>query len=151
MLGRLYENQDCAMSRALEVVGERWSMLILRDALFRRFTRFSDFQRATGIAPNILAKRLEGFVASGVMEMRKSGANAEHGEYRLTEKGEALKPVIMALSAWGAKWVRPGRMIYAHKNCVHHGLVEMQMRCAACEMEVGLSDVEVRPRSAPAA
>lgn len=57
---------ECSAARALEVVGESWSLLILRDALFRGYTRFGDFERSLGIAPNILAKRLEGFVAAGV-------------------------------------------------------------------------------------
>ena len=70
MLGRLYENQDCSAARALELVGERWSLLILRDAMFRGSTRFSEFQKSLGVATNILAKRLEGLVQGGLMERR---------------------------------------------------------------------------------
>ena len=150
MLGRLYENQDCSAARALELIGERWSLLILRDAVFGRITRFSDFQRGLGIAPNILAKRLEGFVAAGIMQMRPSDTKAEQYDYRLTEKGEDLKPVVMAMSAWGAKWVRPGRMMYTHQNCQHHGQVDLQIRCAACGEQVNGSGVEVAPRSSRA-
>ena len=146
MLGRLYEKQECSAARALEVIGERWSLLILRDAVFGGFTRFSDFQRAQGIAPNILATRLEGFVSAGIMEAHRSKTHIERNEYRLTQKGEELKPIIMALSAWGAKWVRPGRMIYSHRNCEQHGLVEIQMRCDGCGADVGLTDIEVKPR-----
>ena len=62
MLGRLYENQECSATRTLELVGERWSLLILRDAMFRNFTRFSQFQKSLGIATNVLTRRLEGFV-----------------------------------------------------------------------------------------
>jgi DNA-binding HxlR family transcriptional regulator len=145
MLGRLYDGQECSIARALEEIGERWSILILRDAAFRGFTRFSDFQRALDIAPNILAKRLEGFVADGIMERRRS--RGDQFEYRLTKKGENLKPVIMALSAWGAKWVRPGRMIYGHGGCTHHGLVEVTMQCSACGASVANSEIEVRPRA----
>ena len=150
MLGRFYENQDCSAARALELVGERWSLLILRDAVFRGFTRFSDFQRALDIAPNILASRLEGFVASGIMELRRSDLHADRNEYRMTEKGNDLKPIIMAMSAWGAKWIRPGRMIYTHKNCRDCGQVEIQLRCAACGSNVGLPEIEVSPRQSPA-
>ena len=75
MLGRLYESEICSAARALEVVGERWSLLILRNAAFAGQTRFSEFERRLGIAPNILASRLEGFVAAGLMEVRP---NAEH-------------------------------------------------------------------------
>jgi DNA-binding HxlR family transcriptional regulator len=144
MLGRLYEGQDCSAARALELVGERWSILILRDAIFRGFTRFSEFQRALQIAPNILAKRLENFVASGLMEAHQDGPHSEHREYRLTEQGRELKPVVLALSAWGAKWIRPGRMIYAHENC--GGEVELRMRCTGCNATPSLSDVVVTPR-----
>jgi len=67
MLGRTYEKQNCSAARTLELVGERWSHLILRDALFRGMTRFSDFERSLGIAPNILTKRLEVFVAAALL------------------------------------------------------------------------------------
>lgn len=75
MLGRYYPGQTCSAASALELVGERWSLLILRDAFFRGHTRFSDFERSLGIAPNILTKRLESFVSDGLMELR-----AEPGE-----------------------------------------------------------------------
>jgi DNA-binding HxlR family transcriptional regulator len=146
MLGRLYEGQDCSAARALELIGERWSILILRDAMFRGFTRFSEFERALQIAPNILAKRLENFVASGLMEAREGGPHSEPREYRLTEQGQELKPVVLALSAWGAKWTKPGRMIYAHKGCTGGGEVELRMRCTACNATPSLSDVIVTPR-----
>ena len=77
MLGRLYENQECSATRTLELVGERWSLLILRDAMFRNFTRFSQFQRSLGIATNVLARRLEGFLQAGLMEHRQPGASGE--------------------------------------------------------------------------
>jgi DNA-binding HxlR family transcriptional regulator len=145
MLGRFYEGQECSAARALEEIGERWSILILRDAVFRGFTRFSDFQRALGIAPNILAKRLESFVANGIMEQTPS--RGDQFEYRLTKKGQDLKPIIMAMSAWGAKWVRPGRMVYGHRGCSQHGEVELSMRCSACGVPVADSDIEVRARA----
>lgn len=92
------------------MVGERWSLLILRDAMFSGFTRFSQFQKSLGIATNILAKRLEGFVVAGLMEQpRSSGAQAE--EYLLTQKGLELKPVIIALTEWGDKWLQPGPVV----------------------------------------
>src|SRR5215218_675490 len=112
MLGRLYENQDCSAARALELVGERWSLLILRDAMFRHFTRFSQFQKSLGIATNVLAKRLEDFVAAGLMERRQPGAPGEPADYLLTEKGLELKPVIIALTEWGDRWLRPGPVAY---------------------------------------
>jgi DNA-binding HxlR family transcriptional regulator len=145
MLGRLYEGQECSAARALEEIGERWSILILRDGLFQGFTRFSEFQQSLGIASNILAKRLESFVASGIMQLMP--LHGDQSEYRLTEKGKDLKPIVMACSAWGAKWVRPGRMIYGHGGCASCGQVELVICCPACgETRIAESAVEVRPR-----
>ena len=108
VLGRLYESQNCSAARALELVGERWSLLILRDAMFGGCTRFSDFQKSLGIATNVLAKRLEDFVAAGLMQHREPQARGDQAEYVLTQKGMELKPVIIALAAWGDRWVPAG-------------------------------------------
>ena len=145
MLGRLYDGQDCSAARALEEIGERWSILILRDALFRGFTRFSDFERSLGIASNILARRLDGFVAAGIMHRPRS--RGDQSDYRLTKKGKDLAPVIMAMSAWGAKWIRPGRMVYGHAACPHHGLAALALHCSACGAPMQPSDIAVRPRA----
>src|SRR4030095_14632289 len=107
MLGRLYENQQCSAARALEIVGERWSLLILRDALFRGTTRFSDFQRSLGLAPNVLANRLESFVEAGIMAARPASPNSDHREYVLTSKGLDFQPPKLALAEWGRKCVTP--------------------------------------------
>jgi DNA-binding HxlR family transcriptional regulator len=144
MLGRLYENQDCSAARALELVGERWSLLILRDAMFRNYTRFSQFQQSLGLATNILAKRLEGFVAAGLMEHRPSGASGAPAEYLLTQKGLELKPVIIALTEWGDKWVRPGPVVF--QNGSDGQPVELQLRGAGDDTEVALADVVAQRR-----
>jgi DNA-binding HxlR family transcriptional regulator len=146
MLGRLYENQDCAAARALELVGERWSLLILRDSLFAGCTRFSEFQRRLGIAPNILAKRLESFVAAGIMEVRPSTNGSEHATYVLTPKGLDFKPVVIALTQWGEKWSTPGPVDFVHAGC--GGLVEQRSHCAACGVNPTVADVHVRLRNA---
>jgi len=70
MLGRTYESQNCSVARSLELIGERWSLLILRDAIFAGATRFGDFQRSLGLASNILTTRLDRFVETGLMERR---------------------------------------------------------------------------------
>src|SRR5450755_1606952 len=107
MLGRTYEGQNCSAARALEVAGERWSLLVIRDALFRGITRFSDFQRSLGVAPNILATRLDSFVGAGLMELRQYSERPPQHEYLLTGKGRDLGPVIIALTAWGDRWAAP--------------------------------------------
>lgn len=144
MLGHLYDNQDCSAARTLELVGERWSLLILRDAMFRNSTRFSQFQKSLGIATNILAKRLEGFVAAGLMEHRQPGASGEQADYHLTQKGLELKPVIMALTAWGDKWVRPGPVVF--QNAPDGQPVELQLRRAGDEAPIAIADVVARRR-----
>ena len=145
MLGRLYENQECSAARALELVGERWSLLILRDALFRGYVRFTDFQRSLGVAPNILAKRLEGLVEAGIMEARPSASNADHREYFLTQKGLDFKPVVIALTAWGDKWIEPGPAVFEHSGC--GGVVEQKLQCTICGPVARVSHVGARARA----
>jgi len=131
VLGNSYEGQVCSAARSLEVVGERWSLLIIRDALFAGVTRFGDFLRRLGLARNVLADRLDGFVEAGIME-RFSPQGSAYQEYRLTEKGRDLAPVIVALTDWGDRWAAPdGRpIIYRHTDC--GGEVEQQLVCRAC-------------------
>lgn len=105
MLGRTYEGQDCSAARTLELVGERWSLLILRDALFRGYTRFGQFQNSLEISTNVLASRLTAFVDHGLLAVEEG---TERRAYRVTEKGRALVPVLMALTEWGDAWVAPG-------------------------------------------
>jgi DNA-binding HxlR family transcriptional regulator len=142
MLGRLYEHEDCSAARALEIAGERWSLLILRDAFFRGTTRFSDFQRALGLAPNILAKRLDDFVGAGIMEMRAS--SGEHREYHLTEKGLDFKPVILALSAWGDRWAAPDGPPIAFEHAGCGGRVVQRLHCKKCGATPKLSQITAR-------
>lgn len=146
MLGRHYEGQDCSAARTLELVGERWSLLILRDAMFGGFTRFSQFQNSLGVATNILAKRLDGFVEAGLMERRQVGDSGEQGEYVLTQKGLALKPVVIALTEWGDRWLRSGPIVYETES--NGQRVELQLRRVNDGAKVGLVDVVARPRRA---
>jgi len=94
--------QRCPVARALDVIGERWSLLILRD--LRRFgpLRFQDLgERLAGIAPNTLSARLKALQAQGVIDTRLYETHPPRYEYFLTEKGEALRPVLKALFKWG--------------------------------------------------
>lgn len=137
MLGKTYDAQNCSIARALEVVGERWSLLIIRDAHFAGLTRFTDFQRSLGIATNVLRDRLEAFVEAGVMERRRYSETPEQFEYLLTEMGRDLVPALVALTEWGDRWAAPdGRpILYRHAECgseVHAELV--------CERHGALGD-----------
>jgi DNA-binding HxlR family transcriptional regulator len=93
----------CSIARALDLVGEWWTMLVVREA-FMGTTRFDAFQRNLGIAPNILSARLKRLVASGVLQRMPAGG-ARRQEYRLTEKGRDLFPVLVALLQWGDRWL----------------------------------------------
>src|ERR1700737_2916489 len=86
MLGKTYESEVCSAARALELVGERWTLLIVRNALFAGATRWSEFQTRLGIATNILTTRLDGLVDAGIMERRRYAENPDLYEYLLTDK-----------------------------------------------------------------
>src|SRR5947209_703403 len=119
MLGKTYDTQVCSIARALEVVGERWSLLIIRDALFAGSTRYIDFQRSLGIATNVLQTRLDGFVDEGIMQRRLYSEQPELYEYVLTEKGADLAAALIALTEWGDRWVAPNGppILYTHADC----------------------------------
>lgn len=119
MLKNDYENQNCSVARALESVGERWSLLIVRQ-LLRRPHRFAELQKLLGVAKNILAARLDKLVALGIVEKRPLDDARDWNEYSLTRKGYDLTPVITALMAWGDKYEAPNGppTIFIHE-CGH--------------------------------
>jgi DNA-binding HxlR family transcriptional regulator len=144
MLGKTYDSQVCSAARALEVVGERWSLLIIRDALFAGATRFNDFL-ALGIATNVLKNRLDGFVDAGIMQRRNYSRNPEHHEYLLTEKGRELAPIIVALSQWGDRWAAPDGPPAVYRHSVCGAPVTQQIACANCGEVHDPAEVGVRP------
>jgi DNA-binding HxlR family transcriptional regulator len=148
MLGRTYDREVCSAARALEVAGERWSLLILRNAAFAGITRFTDFQQRLGIAPNVLAARLELFVSEGLMTV--SPAPTGYGEYHLTQKGLDFKPIIIALTEWGDRWAAPdgAPIAYKHDQCGSH--VGLLLWCEHCKAEVPVQRVIARPTEAMA-
>jgi DNA-binding HxlR family transcriptional regulator len=97
---------ECPAARTLECVGEWWSLLILRDA-FQGFTRFDEFQKSLGIAPNILSRRLAHLTETGLFERRRYSDRPVRHHYVLTPKGRDLFPVIVALFAWGNRHLAP--------------------------------------------
>ena len=94
----------CPVARSLDVIGEWWSLLIIRDAMLG-VKRFSDFQRRLGMAKNILTARLKRLVAAGVLRTVPASDGSAYFEYELTEKGEALLPVMVALRQWGERFM----------------------------------------------
>jgi DNA-binding HxlR family transcriptional regulator len=132
MLGTTYDTQVCSIARALELVGERWTLLILRNALFAGSTRYRDFQHSLGIATNVLGDRLDGLVDGGIMERRTSLEQAGVTEYVLTEKGRDFAPALIALTEWGDKWAAPDGppILYRHTTC--GSPLSVEVRCATC-------------------
>lgn len=112
MLKRDYEGQNCSIARALEVVGERWTLLIVRDA-FLGLRRFDQFQESLGIARNVLTDRLNRLVEEGVLERVRYTERPERFEYRLTSKGRELNIALTGLRQWGDKYVsdKPPRLL----------------------------------------
>lgn len=110
---------NCSVAQTLEVVGEWWTLLILRDA-FLGIARFEDFQRRLGIARNVLSDRLDTLVEHGVLERCRYQERPPRDEYRLTAKGRDLAPVIHALREWGDRWVfgrRRAPLRIVHELC----------------------------------
>lgn len=99
-----FADMNCSIARSLEIIGEWWTPLILRDAFFG-ISRFDDFQSRLGIARNILSARLDTLVDTGVMERRTYDEARNRSDYVLTDKGRALWPVLTALRQWGDEWL----------------------------------------------
>ncbi|MCY1075923.1 winged helix-turn-helix transcriptional regulator [Archangium lansingense] len=102
------ESAECPIARALDVIGDWWSLLIIRDALLGN-RRFGEFQKSLGLAKNILTARLRTLVSHGILEMAPASDGSSYQEYVLTEKGRGLFPVLVALRQWGdAHYFGPG-------------------------------------------
>ena len=104
MLKRDYRDQNCSVARALEIVGERWTLLIVRDA-FLGLHRFDQFQESLGIARNVLTDRLNRLVEEGILERVRYSERPERYEYHLTPKGRDLQIAIAGLRQWGDKYL----------------------------------------------
>jgi DNA-binding HxlR family transcriptional regulator len=141
VLPRTYETQNCSIARALEVLGDRWTILVVRDA-FLGVRRFEDFQRDLGVARNVLTDRLQRLVDEGILERRRYQERPPRHEYRLTEKGIDLWPVTMALLHWGDRHYPNERgrpRIIRHRDC--GGEVTRHLTCDRCGAELGPRDV----------
>jgi DNA-binding HxlR family transcriptional regulator len=143
VLNRTYETQNCAVARALEVVGERWSLLIVRD-LMLGYRRFDELHARLGVARNVLTSRLERLVEEGVVEKRPYQERPVRHEYRLTAKGRDLWPVIMALQSWGDQHLYDGKspVVVEHRDC--GGRINDRRICERCGAELTIFDARVR-------
>jgi DNA-binding HxlR family transcriptional regulator len=139
-------HHHCSIARTLDVAGEWWTPLILRDVAYG-VRRFREIQEDLGISANVLADRLDALLADGILETVVYQERPRRHEYRLTRKGRELVPVLLALMQWGDRWMWPGgegpvRAI--HGECDHD--VRVEIRCPHCEREVEASELRARPR-----
>ena len=133
--------EACPVARAMAVIGDRWTVLILRDCL-RGVRRFDDFHERLGCSRVSLSRRLSHLVSSGVLETQEYQAHPPRQEYRLTEQGSALSGVLMLLAQWAETWrplpdARPLRRV--HKTCGHE--FKPMVVCSECATEIAPNSV----------
>jgi len=140
-LPREYPAESCPIARSLEIVGERWTLLIVRDAFYGA-RRFSDYHNHLGIPKAVLAERLTFLVDEGVLTKQTS-------EYQLTAKGEELWPLVWSMITWGNEnYVqKPSRRTYRHTDC--DGLIGPDRVCERCERVPDVADIVTHPPRRP--
>ena len=129
-------NESCPVAQTLEIIGERWTMLVLRE-LFLGTRRFADFHHNIGCARNILSDRLQKLVAGGIVQRRQYQDRPPRFEYRLTDKGIELYPTLLALMQWGERYLTGGAgrgIVLEHKACGHKTTPELV--CSHCRQPV---------------
>ena len=145
VLGRTYEDQVCSIARSLEVLGERWTLLVVRDALLG-LRRFDDFQRSLGVARNILTDRLGRLVTAEVLQRIPYQQRPVRYEYQLTPMGYELAVPIIGLMHWGDRHFAgpagPPRLT-RHSTC--GGRLHAALVCEKCKGPISPAEVEVRP------
>ena len=136
-----YAGQACSLARSLEITGERWTLLIVRDA-FWGVRRFADFIDHLGLPRAVLASRLKALVAAGVMTKVPGD---RHLEYELTAKGEALWPVVLSLMSWGDDFCAPDGPRRLFRHAADGGQIDHSGRCDACGTPVPAAGTIITP------
>ncbi|HEY1826057.1 MAG TPA: helix-turn-helix domain-containing protein [Acidimicrobiales bacterium] len=139
-----FSKMDCSVAQCLEVVGEWWSMLVIRDA-FLGVTKFDDFQRRLGISRNVLGDRLASLVDHGVFTRVRYSEHPPRDEYRLTDKGRDLWPVLTAMRQWGDQYAAPNGppIEIVHQTCDHASRTVLS--CSWCGERVTHRNVRAVP------
>lgn len=136
------ESEPCPVARTMSVIGDRWTVLILRDSL-RGATRFDDFHRRLNCSRAIVAERLAALVERGVLTRELYEAHPPRYDYRLTDMGRSLAPILMTMSQWGETWLAiPGsyRVQRVHRPCGH--TFQPVLHCSECGEPIGPGEVE---------
>ena len=140
-----WSRANCAVGETLSVIGERWTLLILREA-FLGVRRFDQLQRHTGVARNILSDRLNTLVAHGILRRELYQERPQRYEYRLTERGVDLYPVLLTLMDWGARHLGGRAITLTHTSC---GATAMpRLACPECGELVEARDMRAVPTDA---
>ncbi|WP_328616822.1 helix-turn-helix transcriptional regulator [Amycolatopsis sp. NBC_00355] len=137
-----YADRNCSLARALEVVGERWTLLIIRDAFFG-VRRFGDFAAQLGIPRAVLTSRLKSLVQEGVLTRDEAAGGIV--EYQLTGKGVELWPIVRALMGWGDAHYSPAGVKRAVRHDADGGLLDHDGRCQDCGEVVPVPDIRIEP------
>ena len=140
-----FADMHCSIAQSLEIVGEWWTLLILRDA-FLGVRRFEEFVDRLGISRNVLTIRLDSLVAAGILERRPYDESRGRYDYLLTDKGRALWPVMTALRQWGDEWIYGDGnepLLIEHRNC--GSVTRGQMTCSACGEALDVRSVRALP------
>lgn len=135
-----FSDMDCSVARTLEVVGEWWTLLIIREATFGT-CRFDDFQASLGIARNTLAARLARLVDRGILDRCQYQERPARYEYRLTEQGRELFPVVIAMWTWGDRWLTGPEGPASVLRHVYGKQVQAVMICAHCAAPIEAHEV----------
>ena len=144
MQRKSFAEMDCSVAQCLEVVGEWWSMLIVRDS-FLGVTRFEEFQRRLGIARNILQQRLTKLVDAGILVRVPYSEHPPRFDYRLTDKGRALWPVMTAMRQWGDEFAAPSGTPIEVTHVACGSAAPAVLVCGSCGEPLGPKDVRVTP------
>jgi DNA-binding HxlR family transcriptional regulator len=140
-----FSDMRCSLARSLDVIGDWWTPLIVRD-IFLGVTRFDDIAEDLGISRNLLTRRLKHLVGKGVLSRETYRTRPTRHDYRLTEAGLDLIPAILALTAWGDRWAQPAEgppIRFLHRTC---GTVfEARVTCSGCGAEIRAADVTALP------
>ena len=138
-----YRDFACSTAQTLEIVGEWWTLLLVRDAFFG-VRRFDDFQRRLGLSRSVLTTRLNRLVEEGILETRQYESRPPRLEYLLTKKGADLFPVLVSLQQWGDRWSSPKPpVVLRHRGCGKQ--TRPHLVCSACGERVSAADVSAEP------
>jgi DNA-binding HxlR family transcriptional regulator len=140
-----YSQMHCSLARSLEVMGDWWTPLILRD-VYLGVRRFDDLAEDLGISRNLLSSRLRSLIDDGLVERRRYHERPPRDEFVLSEAGRELAPILMALTAWGDRWVAPAQgppIRFQHQGCGE--FFTPQVACSHCGEPITAAEVTTHP------